>query len=125
MDHFAFMSTTENRTVTIRDSYYILHNDQCMASLGAATIVFTRAQMVDTGSLKLPCRIATELHSSTNMAYPILPECNLDSKAPRDVQPMTDFLLTKVEWKFALVYLYDIIIFLQRLTNTSSIFDKF
>ena len=98
--------------VTVRDSYPMPRMDECIDSLGSAT-VFTTLDC-NSGYWQLP--VAEEDQDKTTFtchagSYKFLRLPFGLRNAPATFQRAMDIILSRVRWKYVLVYLDDIIIF--------------
>ena len=99
-------------SITIRDSYPMPRMDECIDSLGSATVFSTLD--CNSGYWQLP--VATKDQDKTTFtchagSYKFLRLPFGLRNAPATFQRAMDILLSKVRWKYVLVYLDDIIIF--------------
>ena len=99
-------------SITVRDSYPMPRMDECIDSLGSAT-VFTTLDC-NSGYWQLP--VATKDQDKTTFtchagSYKFLRLPFGLRNAPATFQRAMDIILSKVRWKYVLVYLDDIIVF--------------
>lgn len=100
--------------MTIRDFYPIPGMDECIHSLGDATIFSTldandgywQVEIALQDWNKNGCTSHYELFRFTGIAFGL-------KRAPRTFQRAKNVLLTKEKWQLAMVYLNDIVKFLQ------------
>lgn len=98
--------------VTIRDSYPIPRMDECIDSLGDATVFTT----LDCNSGYWQIEVAEEDRDKTTFVshcgmYRFLRMPFGLKNAPATFQRAVDIILSRVKWRFALVYLDDVIIY--------------
>ena len=104
--------------VTVRDSYPIPRMDECIDSLGDAT-VFTTLD-ANSGYWQIP--IAEEDRDKTTFVchsglFRFLRMPFGLKNAPATFQRAIDIILSRVKWEFALVYLDDVIIYSKTVTE--------
>ena len=99
-------------SITVRDSYPMPRMDECIDSLGSATVFSTLD--CNSGYWQLP--VAKEDQDKTTFtchagSYKFLRLPFGLRNAPATFQRAMDIILSKVRWKYVLVYLDDIIVF--------------
>jgi transposase InsO family protein len=104
--------------LTVKDTYPLPRMDECLDSLGDAVLFTTldcnsgywQIPVTDEDKDKTAFVTHCGVHRFTRMPFGL---CN----APATFQRALDMLLAKVKWKFALVYLDDVIIYSRSLED--------
>ena len=104
--------------VTVRDSYPLPRMDECMDSLGDATVFTT----LDCNSGYWQVEIAKEDRDKTTFAshsglYRFLRMPFGLKNAPATFQRAVDIIVSRVKWETALVYFDDVIVYLRTVTE--------
>ena len=104
--------------VPVRDSYPLPRMDECIDSLGDATVFTT----LDCHSGYWPLEIAEEDRDKTTFAshcglYRFLRMPFGFKNSPATFQRAVDIILSRVKWETALVYLDDVIIYSKTVTE--------
>ena len=102
----------------MRDSYPLPRMDECIDSLGDATVFTT----LDCNSGYLQVEIAEEDRNKTSFAshsglYRFLRMPFGLKNAPTTFQRAVDIILSRVKWDTALVYLDDVIVYSRTVTE--------
>ena len=104
--------------VTVRDSYPLLRMDECIDSLGDATVFTTldcnngywQVEIAEKDRDKTTFASHSGLHRFLRMPFGL-------KNAPATFQRAVDIILYRVKWETALVYLYDVIVCLRTVTE--------
>ena len=104
--------------ITVRDSYPLPRMDECIDSLGDATVFTTldcnsgywQVEIAEEDCDKTTLTSHCELYRFLSMPFGL-------KNAPATFQRAVDIILSRVKWKTALVYLDDVIIYSKTVTE--------